>query len=504
MPQPESRMQQNKELKEQVEKILDEEKGDSFEVIVRMASPEDAREALVDIASDRAQKRNMALSARDVLPDARERVERITEGVRLKSDSEGFTSMVAASSQIVSVTTAALAKAGNAFLAPLVQSGVANSDGQAKTFWTSKSALLKIQRDNLAKLPEEVPEIRDVYLNRAFRVPRLVEAKNLPKPITENFASSWGIQKIGALAAWGAYGVRGKGVTVGLLDTGVDSEHPDLEGKISAWAEFNADGEKVVGSKAHDSDQHGTHCAGTIVGGKVSGQWIGVAPEAKLAVAMVLGKRGGTDAQVLAGIDWLVERKVDVISMSLGGLTLDPETPNTYTEAILTCLRAGIPVITAIGNDGNQTTGSPGNDLFAFSVGATDISDRSAGFSGGRTQIIRKSNFVAADHLPLPYSKPEVAAPGVAIHSAVPDGKWAAFNGTSMATPHVAGAIALLLSATTIQDIDAQNRAFVLQDLLTGSAEDLGESGQDHRFGFGRIDVLRAIGFALDRGYGQR
>jgi hypothetical protein len=72
-----------------------------------------------------------------------------------------------------------------------------------------------------------------------------------------------------------------------------------------------------------------------------------------------------------------------------------------------------------------------------------------------------------------------------------------------MATPHVAGAIALLLSATDIrQRVPETERAFVLQDLLTGSAEELGESGQNHRFGFGRIDVLRAIGFAIERGYG--
>ena len=148
---------------------------------------------------------------------------------------------------------------------------------------------------------------------------------------------------------------------------------------------------------------------------------------------------------MLAGIDWLVEQDVDVISMSLGGLTLDNETPNTYTEAIVTCLRDGIPVVTAIGNDGGQTTGSPGNDIFAFAVGATDIRDRAAGFSGGRTHIIRESNFIPEDLLPLPYSKPEVSAPGVAILSSVPGGKWEAFNGSSMATPHVAGAIALLL-----------------------------------------------------------
>jgi subtilisin family serine protease len=216
----------------------------------------------------------------------------------------------------------------------------------------------------------------------------------------------------------------------------------------------------------------------------------------------VLKSGSGTDAQVLAGMNWAVGTGADVVSMSLGGLTLGPDIPSSYTAAIVTCLRAGIPVVTAIGNEGEETSGSPGNDLFAFAVGATDHRDLPAGFSGGRTQVIQQSDFIPPDALPLPYSKPDVSAPGVAVVSAVPGGQWAAFNGTSMATPHVSGAVALLLSATSIRNqLQAAKRAFLIQDLLVGSVEELGESGQDHRYGFGRIDVVRAIGFARERGF---
>jgi subtilisin family serine protease len=159
-------------------------------------------------------------------------------------------------------------------------------------------------------------------------------------------------------------------------------------------------------------------------------------------------------------------------------------------------------VVAAIGNAGHQTAGSPGNDLFAFAVGATDPRDRAAGFSGGRTQVVTESDFIDPKLLPFPYSKPDVSAPGVAILSCIPAGEHAAFSGTSMATPHVAGAIALLLSATSIrQKTGEDERAFLIQDLLSATVEDLGESGKDHRYGFGRINVLKAIGLAHERGY---
>lgn len=370
-------------------------------------------------------------------------------------------------------------------------------------FWTSGSAVVSVRGEDLGDIIASVPGIEDIYPNRRLFVPPVAIPKKVPETIEDNKASSWGIRRIGALASWGAYDARGKGVLVGLLDTGVDPHHPDLVGKIAHWAEFDDLGVQVVGSTPHDSDRHGTHCAGTIVGGKASGRWIGVAPEARIAAALVLdGQRGGTDAQILAGIDWAVNRGVDVISLSLGAFVLGPATPNTYTRAILSAMRVGIPVVAAIGNEGSQTSGSPGSDYFSFAVGATDQNDLAAGFSGGRTQIIQTSSYFPAEALPLLYSKPDISAPGVAVYSSVPEGRWEHFNGTSMATPHVAGAIALLLSATNIRSESPGDRAFLIQDLLTGSSEEFGEAGQNHRYGFGRLDILRAIGFAKELGYG--
>jgi subtilisin family serine protease len=515
-------------LARQVEFIRDTDASEIHEVIVKMRSVEPQDPTIIKTVAEAMRRRGVSTSARDVLPvskrvlDAKSQQPRTAAARQLRSENRSLAATVAQSA-ITEVGIAALRAAGLSALQPLltsdvVQQGIASVLGgtqarrrrpppetaQPTTLWTASSAVLQVRDQDLPQLCSSVPNIEEIHPNRRLFVPPVVAPKQVPQAVEDNKVSSWGIRMIGALSVWGAYDRRGEDITVGLLDTGVDPDHPDLAGKIAAWAEFDERGNEVSGSQPHDSDKHGTHCAGVIVGGKASGRWIGVSPKAKLAAAMVLnGTKGGTDAQVLAGIQWAIERHVDVISMSLGGLVMAAEVPGSYTRAMLTALKQGIPVVCAVGNDGNQTSGSPGNDFLAFAVGATDHFNRAAGFSGGRTQVIRQSPVFPADTLPLVYSKPDVSAPGVAVYSSVPKGEWEALNGTSMATPHVAGAIALLLSATTIKSaVDQTERAFVIQDLLTGSAEELGEAGQNHRFGFGRIDVLRAIGFASELGYG--
>jgi subtilisin family serine protease len=525
-------MDRAKHLREQVESVLDADESPEQEVIVRMASPPAVDPLILSAIMDGVHRRAVSTNPRDMLPAPANKLPsaemRPTPSQRTALNrAENSLSAVIAGQVIHFATIAAMRSLGLDALQPLLDNdfvkraiveaakGVAKKTKQAQPveastvpIWASYSAVLTLPRERIRSLPEEVPSIQDIYPNRRLYVPPIVALQELPTAVKDNETCAWGLVTTGALAAWGAYGARGKDVLVGLLDTGVDPAHPDLAGKVSHWAEFDGGGQEV-GSKPYDSDEHGTHCAGTICGANASGRYIGMAPEAKLAVALVMNGRHGTDAQILAGMQWAIERDVDVISMSLGGLTLGPEVPNTYELMIYTALRAGIPVVTAIGNSGSQTSGAPGNDFLALSVGATDHRDRAAGFSGGRTHVIRKSKVLRADMLPLAYSKPELSAPGVAIYSSVPvkvgKPQWKAANGTSMATPHVAGAVAQLLSGTALRKHVTRSilRAQLIQDLLVGSVEELGEVGQDHRFGFGRLDVLRALGAAHAKGYGQ-
>jgi hypothetical protein len=389
----------------------------------------------------------------------------------------------------------------DAMRAALARTGEDRAASSVTLLRAARSVAATLRRNEVAALAGEPERVAAIWPNRRLRVPRVDEVR-LPQGALEARASAWGIERSGALAVWGAYGARGRGVKVAVLDTGVDATHPDLAGKVAAWVQLDQHGNEVTGSQPHDTGRHGTHVCGIIAGGNSNGRWIGMAPEAKLAVALVLDAvQGGTDAQVLAGIDWALDRGVDVISMSLGGFVVGAETPGTYSRALLECTLRGVPVVAAVGNEGDGTSGAPGNDLFAMGVGATDSDDVVAGFSGGRTQVISRSTVVSPHLLPLAYPKPDLVAPGVAVESTVPGGGHAALSGTSMATPHAAGAVALLRSALPwLASADTADRVGIVVDLLTGSVAALGESGQDHRYGFGRLDVLRAVGAGRDQG----
>lgn len=501
-------------LKQQVERILDEGKGSNREVVVRLRPPDGAAREMRQRIAHTLRSRSLTLSARDLLPADAKRLSAASASERsagqlLRSNPSSLSAHFASSHQALQRDNGAFERFMRATDARLAVERTIDRtqkkvEGTGGLFIrAAQSVVLDVEVDELARLAQDTDVVAGIYENFKVQLPPVVRTRTVPQGVRDERASAWGVHRIGALASWGAYEARGKGVKVAVLDTGVDAAHPDLQGKVPDWAEFDRLGMRVRSStKPYDSDEHGTHCAGTVAGGNASGQWIGVAPEAEIAAGLVLKGGSGTYAQILAGMDWAISLGVDVVSMSLGGLTLETQPEDPYSETILTALDAGILVVTAIGNDGSQVTGAPGNDPFAFAVGATDYLDRPAGFSGGRTHVITTSSYLDPSILPFVYSKPEVSAPGVAIKSSIPNGRWEHFNGTSMATPHVAGAFALLLSATSIREQHAgPAKVGLLQDLMIGSVEELGESGQDHRYGFGRVDVLRAIASAKELGY---
>ncbi|MGP4047928.1 S8 family peptidase [Streptomyces sp. 2A115] len=288
------------------------------------------------------------------------------------------------------------------------------------------------------------------------------------------------VAQIGAPEVWKA-GYRGEAVKVAVLDTGADQSHPDLAGRITQAKDFSGS------SGTGDAFGHGTHVAAIVGGsGAASGGRKGVAPAADLLVGKVLGDDGyGTESQVIAGMEWAADAGAKVVNMSLGAEGASDGTDpmsmalNELTE------RTGALFVVAAGNSGEQgpgSIGSPGAADGALTVGAVDRNDALASFSSRGPR--------AGDDA----VKPDVTAPGVGIVAARAtgttmgdpvDARYVAASGTSMATPHVAGAAALLAqrhpdwSATRLKDA-------LVSTARTATGQEITEQGG------GRVDIAAA------------
>ncbi|MFE1230367.1 S8 family serine peptidase [Streptomyces sp. NPDC058745] len=284
---------------------------------------------------------------------------------------------------------------------------------------------------------------------------------------------------IGAPEAWAA-GYNGKGVKVAVLDTGIDVNHPDFAGLIDGTASF------VPGEGITDVNGHGTHVAGTIVGSGAAsgGDNKGVAPGADLFVGKVLGgaEGSGQDSWVMAGMQWAAESGADVVNMSLGdSYPTDGSDPMSQTVDALSA-QYGTLFVIAAGNAGPESISAPGAAASALTVAATDKQDRLAYFSSTG---------------PLAYSggmKPDIAAPGVDITAARSqemtgggEGLYRTISGTSMATPHVAGAAAVLAQ----QNPDWTGAQ--LKEHLMSTAKGLDSGYSPYEVGTGRLDVAAAV-----------
>ncbi|TGQ74632.1 MAG: serine protease [Mesorhizobium sp.] len=250
------------------------------------------------------------------------------------------------------------------------------------------------------------------------------------RPAHRKAALSWGLKALGADAMWSA-GFDGKDVVVGHLDTGVDGSHPSLKGAIFDFAEFDLAGDKVPNAKPHDSGEHGTHTAGTIAGRAGAKGAFGMAPGAKLASGLVI-EGGQVIERILSGMDWIIERGCPILSMSLGLRGFTPA-----FEQIINALRtAGVLPVIAVGNEGALSSRSPGNYDTVLSVGAMDAAQTVPLFSSSQKFTRPNEPLV-----------PDLVAPGMGVLSCIPGGRFAEMDGTSMATPHIAGLAALLRQA---------------------------------------------------------
>jgi len=312
---------------------------------------------------------------------------------------------------------------------------------------------------------------------------------------------------------------------VAVLDTGVDISHPDLAGKMwtdnhadptypGGWIEFDLHGNVVGGSTPHDTHGHGTHVSGTVLGGDDSGIAIGVAPDATLMHALVLPGDGGEFAQVIAGMQWSIKpfdqygdpagEAAAVVNMSLGEYGYH----DAFIGPVWNMKAAGVVPVAAIGNrpppppdyeppppwPSPPYSRSPGNVYECFGIGATDRQEQvwfENPDEGSGGEVIEWPS----SH-PQPYIKPDFSAPGVDVYSAAPGG-YATLSGTSMAAPHVAGTVALMLEANSSLSVDE------IYEILKDTAvwyDEYYPAPPDIRYGWGRIAAFEAVWLAAPTG----
>lgn len=296
---------------------------------------------------------------------------------------------------------------------------------------------------------------------------------------------AWGVTAVGASDC----PFTGSGVTVAVLDTGIDAAHEAFAGTRVVQKDFTGEGDG-------DSNGHGTHCAGTLFGGKVNGLRIGVAPgvERALIGKVLNGRGGGTTEQILDGLLWAVREGANVISMSLGfdfpglvrrlvderGMALEPATSVALTafrenvrlfDALGQLVRAHSAmfsravIVAAAGNESRRpqyevATSAPAAADGLISVGALQ---RRAG-PPMRFAVASFSN-----------AAPVISGPGVGIQSAKTGGGLTALNGTSMATPHVAGVAALWFEQIRSANPNAHIRQLEGRLFGTASLDDIAE-----------------------------
>ncbi|MFE6977996.1 S8 family serine peptidase [Streptomyces sp. NPDC057682] len=369
-------------------------------------------------------------------------------------------------------------------------------------YWLANAVQVTGDADLLARI-EKLPGIERVAADRTYALPKLTATA--AEPAVDDV--EWGVDRIGAPKVWEEYGAKGQGIVVGSIDSGAQFDHPAL---VKQYRGNNGDGTfthaynwydpaivcGIINSVPCDNVGHGTHTLGTMVGDDGPGNHVGVAPQAQWISAKGCELSSCTQRSLLAAGQFMLaptdahgknprpDLRPHVINNSWGSSAAgnDP----WFQQTVKAWVAAGIFPVFSNGNEGPacSTDGNPGNMPESYGVGAFDPDGNVASFSSRGPSAFDDGLI-----------KPDVSAPGVAVRSAYPGGKYAVGSGTSMAAPHVAGAIALLWSAapSVARDIEETRR---LLDETAVDVDDVscgGTAGDNNVYGHGRLDAYAAV-----------
>ena len=377
-----------------------------------------------------------------------------------------------------------------------------------KMLWIANMFIVTANKAGIEAIAAN-PEIADLYFNYTIESIKPIDAKESDPPLIASHEI--GLERINALEAWAA-GFTGAGRVVANMDTGVDGTHPALADRFRGDVDGDGDVDEswydpyAGWTFPQDSQSHGTHTMGTICGRTPSGDTIGVAIDAQWIAAAPIDRYdiARTVADALLSFEWFVDPdgdpytqdNPDACGNSWGipdGIPGYPDCDETFWVVIDNLEAAGTVVIFSAGNEGYSGLRSPADRATTyyncFSVGAVD----------GATPSLPVANFSARGPTECAEAdmaiKPEVVAPGVNVRSSIPGGGYSTKSGTSMSSPHITGAVAVIRSANPDLDVES------IKEIMMSTAVDLGPAGEDNSYGHGIIDLHEACLIA-QAGYG--
>jgi len=370
-----------------------------------------------------------------------------------------------------------------------------------KPFWIVNTIKVTTNKATLAEIAKR-PDVAEILDDKTIPVPPLVPAA----PVVPILGTEWGLDNIRVPEAWQTFGAFGDGIVVANVDTGVQFDHPALVNQYrgrQSDGTFNHnynwyDPSLSCGNPSLapcDNNNHGTHTMGTMVGddGTPGTNRIGVAPHARWIAAKGCEQSSCSTASLLAAGQWILaptdlnglnprpDLRPNIVNNSWGG----GGGSNFYQQIVQSWVAAGIFPAFSNGNSGSScsTSGSPGDYPESYSAGAYDVNNIIASFSSRGPSAFGG------------IIKPNIAAPGVSVRSSIPGNSYASFSGTSMASPHLSGSVALLWSAapSLIGDI-ATTEALLSQTARDTSDTTCGGTATNNNvWGEGRLDVFAAI-----------